>query len=168
MADGHVELEINEQGEARVKEVNYLDIRLTCLDIEHDDIASQLSAQLPQEMKDVLMLAVIKVEFLMSHHWEYGTECDGVDIELLSHSILKENYKEFYREMVTEEVKLVAILDGSDVVFHEDIERDDRMYYNNLIGDWEEFYDEDFKPFQKQIIAMDDKKINLQALLNNQ
>jgi len=165
MADGYVELEFNEQGEARVKEVNYLDLRLTCSDIEHEDIASQLAFQLPKELKDALVLAVIKVDFLMSHHWEYGVECDGVNIHLLSHTVLKENYKEFYREMVTEEVKLVATFEDSDVIFRDDVDDQDRMYYKNLIADWEEFYDEDFLPFRKKAIVLD-KNMSIEALLN--
>ena len=149
MADGYALIEINTEGKARAKDVTYFDFRLIGCDIEHDDIADQVSYQLPEGIKDVLVLVVFNLNFITSYDWESGYhECDEIIINLESHNIVKTDYKEFYRELVTEEIK-----------YYKDVSDTDKENYNFLLLDWEEFYDEDFKPSKtkpKQISGIGD------------
>ena len=154
MADGHALIEINTKGEPKLKEVYYYDIRLTCSDVEDDDISEQILAQLPEGVNDVMILAIFRVEYETSYHYEYGYECDGVNIHLESHNIVLNNYKEFYREQLTEITKFNSL------------NNDDEKYYREEIAEWEEFYDEDFKPFKRKPKMINDV-IDLWDAINN-
>ena len=135
MLDGHALVEISTKGKVKLKECHFYDIRLYDCDIE-EDMAEQILLQLPDVLNDVLVLAIFKVEWLMSYHPEDGHECDGVVIHLENHHVVVDNYKEFYREQLTELIK-----------FEDDI------------SEWEEFYDEEFTPFIKNVRSF--KDINL-------
>lgn len=149
MASGYVLIEINTEGNGRVKspegcpEVKYLDFRLEGCDFEHYEMADSMMGGLPKELKNVLVLCSFTIEGVESFNGE-STEYD-TEIRLESHIVLKTGYKEFYRMMITEELKLQGTAPDCD----------DGQYYENLLSDWEEFYGEDFKPFKKE-----PKKIN--------
>lgn len=138
MVDGHALVEINTKGEAKLNDFHFYDLRLTGCDIE-EDMAEQILSQLPKGISDVMVLAIFRVEWLMSYHPEYGNECDGVAIHLESHNIVVDNYKEFYREQLTELTKYEPLED----------ENEEKLYKED-IAEWEEFYDEDFTPFVRK------------------
>lgn len=142
MADGYALIEFNTEGKGRIKESEWLDIRLTVLDSGADDLFDQLEGQLPKGIKDTLILATFTYE---------SVECgDGFSVEyedsfiLNSHVVLRENYKEFYRIQVTEELKYKQDDYHTDIIFEANERR-----YKILVENWEEFYDEDFTPFIK-------------------
>lgn len=146
MADGYVLIEINTEGNGRVKspegcpEVQFIDFRLDGCDFEHYGLDDSMMAALPENLKDVLVLCsfnIIGTESFNGESTEYDTS-----IYLESHIILKTDYKEFYRKMVTEELKLQGTAPDCD----------DAHYYEGLLSDWEEFYEEDFKPAQPRKI----------------
>ena len=158
MADGYALIEINQNGEGRLKDcdVKWFDIRMG--DICFDDYGGveQLVDQLSEEINDVLVLFT----------FDYVCECDTVywgeyecDIifNIVSYQIVKTDYKEFYRQMVTEELNLgingfnnLYCLDETEITFK------DGDYYKELVSLWEEFYDEEFLPFVNETKNIND------------
>ncbi|QIW88797.1 hypothetical protein P59_200 [Bacillus phage P59] len=142
MADGQVFIEVNTEGAMRVMTsetlggVHFFDIRLTCLDIDDEFIRDEMEGQLPEGLKDVLIMCLFKYKSVSSGgYWDIEYE-DSFELEHFAVAIT--DYKEFYRLQVTEELSCKDFGPGPD----------DR-YYDDLVADWEEFYDEDFKPFEK-------------------
>lgn len=138
MADGHALVEINTKGEAKLNNYHFYDIRLTDNEIE-EELAEQILSQLSNGINNVMVLAVFKVEWLMSNHPEYGIECDGIDIHLENYTIVVDNYKEFYREQLTEWTKYDPLED----------ENGEKLYHEDIV-EWEEFYGEDFTPYVRK------------------
>lgn len=142
MADGLAIIEINHKGEGRLKELNWFDFRLEDVLFDDAEGVDQLVSQLPEGTSDVLVLVVFKYACECSRDWEGGLDCEEY-FNIISHQILKPNYKEFYREMVTEELNLVDI----KVLEHTDFDLAHEKYCEERISEWEEFYDEDFEVF---------------------
>lgn len=151
MVDGYAVIEISTKGEARAKEHTFLDIRLDGHVEFHDsEGAEQLSDQLPDDLKDVMVMVLFK--YTCNSSRDYDGEWDVEEIyTVVSHTVMKSNYKEFYREMVTEEFN-VGINGFENLESMPDEETTDfgfspnKNYYNELLEDWETFYDEDFEP----------------------
>ena len=142
MADGYVIIEVNTNGEGRIKspqdfpEVHYLDSRLEHYGFEDFGMVDSLMDSLPKGIQDVLVLCsfnIVGMEIPNRESPEFDTA-----IVLESFMILKTDYKEFYRLMVSEELTLRDSYPDSD----------DNDYYNNLVEDWTEFYGEPFKPVE--------------------
>lgn len=148
MADGLAMIEINHKGEGRLKELNWFDFRLENVLFHDAEGVEQLVDQLPEGINDVLVLVVFNYVCHCSKSWEGEFDCDEI-FNLVSHQILKPNYKEFYREIVTEKLNMCDIL--PDFMLE-----DTALLYENdckeLVSEWEEFYDEDFKPYVKEIL----------------
>lgn len=140
MADGYVLLEVTTEGEFRVQgeQVNWFDFRLQDVCFFDAEGLDQLVSQLP-DLKDCLVMVTFDYECKCSRDWEGGFDCDE-EFFVTSHYIVKEGYKEFYRELIT--VELESFND-----FNTEAKED---FYDTVIADWEEFYDEDFVPFKKQ------------------
>lgn len=143
MADGYALIEINKEGKGRMKssdqcpEVKFIDFRLEGCDFEYYGLDEAMMYSLPKDLKDVLVLCsfnIVGTESFNGESTDYDTE-----IHLESHMILKENYKDFCRKMITEELELKGTSPDCD----------DEQYYKNLLAEWEEFYSEDFEPFEK-------------------
>jgi hypothetical protein len=152
MADGTALLEINEKGEARLQEggLNWFDFRLEDVCYEDCEGTDQLASQLPEGTKDVLVLVVFDYVCNCSRGWEGDYDCEEL-FNIASFTIVKENYKEFYRQMVTEELNIgINGFENLDCIPEETFSINDSNYYKELVGDWEEFYDEDFVPFEKK------------------
>lgn len=145
MADGYVLLEINTEGEARVKddEVKWFDFRLHGVPFEDCEGTDQLVADLP-DLKDCLVMVIF--DYKCNCTRDYWGDYDYEEIfTAVSHYIVKEGYKEFSRELITEELNVG--INGELIL---KAMPDEDNYYKNLVADWEEFYDEDFVPFKKQ------------------
>ena len=142
MADGYVLVEFNLDGKARSNSLECFDFRLDSnLDFDAIEGVDQIKEQLP-EIKDALVMVVFDYKFTKSTSY-LGIDDDGdEEIIVISHMIVKENYKEFSREMLTyiTEDRLHTIYAHSDP----------REPGTMAIVEWEEFYDEDFKPFKKE------------------
>lgn len=142
MQDGYALIEFNTEGQGRVKDFEWLDIRLTVLDVDAEDIWEQLEGQFPSGIKDILVMAAFKY---LSEECGDGFSVEYEDVFFLeSHFIMKNNYKEFYRIQVTEQLKFKKDDYSADVI----IEANER-HYNEIVQDWEEFYEEEFIPFVK-------------------
>lgn len=159
MIDGYLLVEFNTEGKGRIKvtsgvtELTYVDIRLENLDLGMDDAFSMLEDQFPKELKNVLVMAFFTYKSVSSGGGDYWSQ-DYEDVFILqSHVVLQENYKEFYRKMLTEELSELR-----ELRLEEEQELDGKMYAQELVGHWEEFYDEDFvetvKPDTKNSIAI--------------
>lgn len=105
-------------------------------------------SQLPGELKDSLVMVVFSYHCDTSRSYEGGYDCEE-HFNVVSHTIIKTNYKEFYRELVTEEIQH-GISDISHLYAAEDIVPNEDNHYNQIIAEWEEFYDEDFVPFEQK------------------
>jgi hypothetical protein len=145
MADGYVLLEINTEGDFRVQgdQVHWFDFRLQDVCFSDAEGEDQLYNQLPVGLRDCLVMVMFDYKCNCSRDWAGDYDCDEEFI-VSSHYIVKEGYKEFYRELVTVELESFN-----------DFGSEKEEYYLDVVGDWEEFYDEDFVPFKKQ-----PKKIN--------
>lgn len=151
--DGHVLIEVNTEGQMRVQhhdgamKLEFYDFRLSDLDWDNEFIVDSVEGQLPKGITDALLMVHFTYKSLPSggsDYWSVEYE-DCIIVE--DHIVVKTNYKEFYRQMVTKELALQPYE-------HEPDSDDTKMYYNNLQADWEEFYDEDFKPFEKKQIEI--------------
>jgi hypothetical protein len=137
MADGQLFIEVNTEGETRVKTgeyggVHFFDIRLSGVDVDHEFILEEMEGQLPEGLKDVLIMCLFKYESIESGgYWDVEYE-DSFKLEHFA--IIQSDYKEFYRRQVSEELLCKGF--GPD------------SYYDSLVADWEEFYDEDFEPYK--------------------
>lgn len=145
MADGYVLIEINKEGEGRIKSpegvpcVSYLDFRLEGCDFEDCEMAESMVESLPKELKDVLVLC----SFLIRTEESFNGESTDYATEILleSHLVLKHQYQEFYRQMVASELRLK----GSSP------DCEDESYYSHLVSDYEEFYGVSLAPPPDQI-----------------
>lgn len=151
MIDGYALIEINTKGEARAKEHTFLDIRLDGhVSFEDSEGADQLHQELPKELNDVLVMVFFKYTCHTSQGYEGEWDCEEL-FTVESFTVMKSNYKEFYREMVTEELN-VGIRGFENIDAMPDDESTDfgsctnKNYYKELLEDWETFYDEDFEP----------------------
>jgi hypothetical protein len=145
--DGYVLLRVNQhdyrsnEGKAEVVEKNFIDHRFQLMDFMDEDIAEQLVGQLPDELKDVLVMCFIKYDSQADYdYWSGATEYEDV-FNLHSHTVIQHGYKEFMCRQITEELDV-------GINGYENIQAmpDGKNYYKELIGDWEEFYLEDFVP----------------------
>lgn len=154
MADGYVLIEINTEGEARIKEdgLNWLDFRLKDVDFDACEGLEQLHGQLPEGMKDALVLVVFDYVCNTSYDsWTGEYDCEEL-FNVVTHQIMKNDYKEFSREVVTLELKYG--IDGYQNIdtLPEDVDDviKEKNYYKSIVANWEAFYDEDFVPFEKK------------------
>lgn len=154
MIDGYALIEINTKGEARAKEHTFLDIRLDGHVEFHDSEGTdQLHSQLPEDLKDVLVMVFFKYDCNSSK--SYDGEWDVEEIyTLASHTVMKTDYKEFYRLMVTEEFSVIGGYEKIDEMPDDESTEagscSDKNYYNGLLEEWETFYDEDFEPTKRK------------------
>jgi hypothetical protein len=153
--DGWVLIEINPNGQMRVKEkdscleLEFFDFRLKNVGCEWDNdfIIEMVSDQLPKHLKDVLVQVFFTYKSVPCGNGDYwDTEYEDV-IAVDTHVIVKTDYKNFYQKMVTEELKLQPFCPEPD-------SEDTKHYYNDLVWNWEEFYDEDFTPFKPESIKL--------------
>lgn len=143
--DGYALIRVHDKEEEKgeIEESKFFDIRLECCDLNSDMICNDLVGQLPEGLKDVLVMCFFSYRSESSYdYWSGATEYEDC-FDLQHHQVVKENYKEFYHQQITEEL---------DVGIHgiENVEgMPEDTYYKKLIGEWEEFYDEEFKLFEK-------------------
>ncbi|ATO28959.1 hypothetical protein C6370_20295 [Bacillus atrophaeus] len=145
MADGYVLIEVNEDGEGRLKDeaVTWIDFRLGIVDFNASEGLNQLMEQISKDVKDELVLVLFNYRVESSYDsWSGATEYeDFFDVEFFK--VIKKNYKKFYQGLVTAELDVG--INGFDNI--ESMPTDSNQnYYRNLIAEWEEFYNEDFIP----------------------
>lgn len=141
--DGYALIEINTEGKLRVKEndgsmeLHYFDFRLKELDLDGDFICDCIETYL-EGLKDCLVMVLFTYQSVTSGGGDYWSIEYEDNIIYQSHTIVKQNYKEFYRMLVAEELKV------------KDYGYPDEQYYKDLVAWWEEFYDKDFEPPKKK------------------
>jgi hypothetical protein len=138
--DGYALIEFNTEGNGRIKEIHYLDNNLTLLEIDDDEIYLMFEEQLP-DFKDVLVMVFFTHQSIPCGYGDYWRVEYTSYFKVDSFTIVRTDYKEFYRRMVTEEIQIDNTQPFLDL--------DEDNYYNELISSWEEFYNEEFKPFKK-------------------
>jgi hypothetical protein len=155
--DGYVLIEVNTEGQMRIKQydgcrdLHYIDFRLEmALDLDNEFIVDCLYPSLPKDLKDVLIMAFFNYQSIPSGHGDYWSIDYEDNIILQSHVVLKTDYKEFYRQQITHELN--DCIGGYKNI--NSYPEEDCDYYKGIVADWEEFYDEDFKPFQPQKIKL--------------
>lgn len=147
MADGYVLLEVSEDRRTKIKdaEINWIDLKLEMADVDFEasEGLEQLTEQLPSDIRDALVLVAFRYRVESSYDsWSGATEYeDFYDAE--SFLVVKEGYKEFYRGQV--EVELNVGINGHENINSTEFAKD---YYKELVAEWEEFYNEDFKTKQ--------------------
>jgi hypothetical protein len=139
LADGFALIKFNLEGKGELHDLFYFDFRLQDIDFDATEGLNQLIEQLPEGINDVLAMVLFNYKSNCTQDYFGDWDCDET-FTVLSHNIVKTNYKEFWRELVTEELK------------YKDSSLEDERYFNNLVGEWEEFYDEDFTPFERKAI----------------
>lgn len=161
MAIGYVTIEINEKGEPRIQKdmsgkemLTFLDINYASITDIQSEALEMIRASIPKEMKDVLVIFTFKYESRGGGYMLDDYE-DWLVIE--SKLVLKENYKEFYRFQVTTELEMVGAINEET---HSkwgipDDEKELKEEMELLVGEWEEFYDEDFKPTVVEKVAVE-------------
>lgn len=164
MTDGYALIEINHLGEGRLKELHYFDFRLENVCFDDAEGVEQLVDQLPKDSKDMLVMCIFKYKCNCSQNWEGEVDCEEL-FDLVSHTTVKSNYQDFYREMVTEEI--IQHLDFLDLDIPNFIDCDEEYrikgeYFQELVAYWEEFYDEDFelKKENQPVIIQDGQDIS--------
>lgn len=87
MADGYVLIEVNSDGEGRIKDevVNWFDFRFDTVDFNASQGLNQLMEQISKEVKDELVLVAFNYRVESSYDsWSGATEYeDFFDIEFL-------------------------------------------------------------------------------------
>ncbi|MDA1675737.1 hypothetical protein [Bacillus cereus group sp. TH152-1LC] len=169
---GYALIEIDDTGKkARMKEFRAIDGRLQDYlndyyqneGIGHDG-AGELQQQLPQDLKDVLVLVTFNYTSIPAGPWEAPhSEYEDV-FSVVNHTVMQWNYKEFFRKQVTHDITLEGHIQGNTV---EEILSLLKVESTNLIVDvnwaeelvesWELFYDEDL------IIESIPKEINTES-----
>jgi hypothetical protein len=147
MADGIALVEINTKGEGKLKTLSYFDFRLEHINFEDSEGLDQLMGQLPKDMNDVLVSVIFGYQ--CTHSQGFEDEIDYEEIfNIVSYTVVKKNYKELYRELITEE--LISGINGfqninaaDDLIFQDN-------YYKEIVAEWSEFYGEEFKPTHKE------------------
>lgn len=143
-ADGYALLEINLKGQAKCYESRFFDIRLDTADFDTEHITANILWQLPDDLKDVLVMCLFKYRSESSYdYWSGGTEYEN-HFDLITHHVVQTAYKEFYRFQLTETAKS----DGSYGFF--EFLPEEEQHFARSIAEWEEFYEEDFKPTEKK------------------
>lgn len=161
MAIGYMTVEINKKGEPRIQKDRDGKEMLTFLDIEYANVTDiqpealeMIRASIPKEMKDVLVIFTFNYE---SHGGGYFSDDYEDWLVIESKLVLKENYKEFYRQQITTELKMMGAI--KEEIRHQwglpDDEKEMKEAMEMLVGEWEEFYDEDFKPTVVEKVAVE-------------
>lgn len=131
--DGYALVEVNLEGETKLKKVSFMDIQLEHCDFDEEDMLDQLTCALSKETKDVLIMMFFKYQ---SVRYDYHEGFDYEDTFFTeSQTIMQTNYKDFYYKQVCLEV---GVVDGV-------LDQPGDNYYKELVAEYEEFYDEDFK-----------------------
>lgn len=161
MAIGYMTVEINEKGEPRIQKDKNGQDRLTFMDVSfeytteiHSEALEMIRASIPKELKDVLVFFTFKYE---SHGGGYFMDDYEDWLMIESQLVLKENYKQFYRHQVTTELEMVGAIQGATEKEWglPDDEKELKEAMELLVGEWEEFYDEDFKPTVVEKVAVE-------------
>lgn len=162
MAIGYMVVEINEKGEGRVKrnregdlEMGYIDTSYEDMDYGTNEPFEMIAEGMPEGLKNVLLMLTFGYESSGGGSFYSDDYEHWFTVE--THQILKEDYKEFCRAQITSELDrdiggfkgLEAMPDGED-----------GNYYKNLIGNWEEFYDEDFEPYVAKPLVIAELLLN--------
>lgn len=158
MAIGYMTVEINGKGEPRIQKDRNGKEMLTFLDVSyeleteiHSEALEMIRASIPKELKDVLVLFTFNYE---SHGGGYLMDDYEDWLVIESQLLLKENYKDFYRQQVTKELEMANGL-PKDIEALTSSEKEWKEALSFLVGDWEEFYDEDFKPTVVEKVAVE-------------
>lgn len=160
MTIGYMTVEINEKGEPRIKKDSKGNELLTILDVNfaftteiQSEALEMIRAHIPKELKDVLVIFTFKYE---SHGGGYFRDDYEDWLVVESQLVLKEQYKEFYCHQVTRELELSGGM--PEVLEHgEELSENEKELKEALdlvIGEWEEFYDEDFTPTVVEKVAV--------------
>lgn len=162
MTIGYMTIEINKEGEPRIKKDRNGQEMLTFLDINYEyttEIKSEalemIRASIPKELKDVLVFFTFKYESSGGGGFYTDDYEDWLTIE--SQVVLKEDYQAFYRHQVTTEMEMMgAITEGTAENWGiAESEMDIKKSIDMLIGEWEEFYDEEFTPTVVEKVAVE-------------
>jgi hypothetical protein len=143
MADGIALVEINTKGEGKLKTLSYFDFRLEHINFEDSEGLDQLMGQLPKDMNDVLVSVIFGYQCTPSQGFENEMDYEEL-FNIVSYTVVKKNYKEFYRELITEELN-VGIDGFQDINAADDLIFKDN-YYKEIVAEWSEFYGEEFTP----------------------
>lgn len=149
--DGWVTIEINTEGKLRLKDFESPDARLeqymvdsVGLDYMHFEDAFEHVEGI-RGLKDCLIMVFWNYQSVESRGFDYVDYEDVINY--VSHVVIQENYKEFYKSQVSFELAEVGItmLDG-ELIFPWSVpDKIDEEYYNTIIERWETLYDEEFK-----------------------
>jgi len=134
LADGHVLIEVNNERKARLKENVWYDIRLMSENLEDSEGCEQLLDQIKEDVSNTLLLVVFDFHCHCTRDYWGEYDCEYI-YNVASYTVVKNDYKEFYREQVSLEL---------DMIENGNIEFREGCYYSGLISEWEEFYDEEF------------------------
>lgn len=166
MAIGYMTVEINQKGEPRIQKdregkemLTFMDVSYTHITDIQSEALEMLRASIPKELKDVLVIFTFNYDGHGGGYFQDDYE-DWLTVE--SHLLLKENYKEFYRHQVTTELKMVGAIDEKTQRNWE-LQSDSeevKAEMDLLIGEWEEFYDEDFHPTATEKVAVTPLSLN--------
>ena len=141
MVDGIVQIEISDKGKYRLKSLEWLDFRLENVVFDDAEGLEQLIEQLPNELLDSLILVTFKYSCNCNRDFEGEWDVEEW-FTVVNYQVLKNNYKEFYSEIVTEDLKFQALTRDKEWLIELGIE------LNDLVEEWEEFYEEEFLPLE--------------------
>lgn len=168
--DGYVVMAINKDGhEFIIEGPRWFDIRLESVCFDDAEGGGQLVDGLPKEMRNVQVLIAYKYKSVGGKGFEGEWDFEEV-FEVVSHTLINDDYKEFSRRNISEKVKILLVnagldnfyeklqeeaklaesqsgeLDDYEVFGHSIMRRTDLA--NQLIAEieeWMEFHDEEFE-----------------------
>ncbi|MFL1672616.1 hypothetical protein [Paenibacillus dendritiformis] len=159
MVDGYALIAINEDGsKSTCVERSVFDVRLE--NLEFYQLEDQLT---PDGLKDCLVMVFFKYKSVRSSGWEYVEYEDR--FFPVSHVVVQDGYKEFWREQISIEVTYNGYKDYPS----DDMTEEEEQWTDEMIEEWETLYNEDFKVHPKW--SKENKKdredeANVQLLMN--
>lgn len=141
MVDGLVQVEFDTEGNGRVRmrewndAIEYLDNTYSHFDMSTDELYEQLKPQLPTGITDSLVMVLFRCEAVpVGQSESFDAEYD-IDCTVEKTIVLRENYKEHYRSMLTNEFEETYIPYDPTISRHRE-----------AVMNWENLYNEDFTP----------------------
>jgi hypothetical protein len=121
------------------------DVRLQ--DLEFYELEDMLT---PNDLEDCLVMVFFTYKSIRSGGWEYE-EYEDCFIPV-SHTVIQENYKEFWREQIS-----IQVTSRGYEEFPSTNITENNAWHNEVIEDWETLYGEDFVIHPKWIKKKEDK-----------
>lgn len=141
MSQAYAILTFNEEGKAKIKEMEAFDTFSEEEIRESEEIIVEMltNSLEEQQFKNALVFVSFRMIYEKGGTFEH-TEYE-LNIEMQDYFVLHQDYKKLYQQNVSH---IVTHQGHRNTLLHPQDE-EEKYWANNLVGEWEEFYDEDFE-----------------------